>query len=298
LSILKTLHIRFGIFCLYLCSFLPLKGILIIGHLLGRISYLLFPKRRRIVLANLKHCYPKQTNAWYKTTSKQHIISFTTGLMEQSICWWWDDKRLSKHSDIIGLNNLHAAKANNTGVILLFGHFTTLEMGWKILGSVEKAALMYRRHDTEYFDNFIETKRKQYLSKLIDKESPLSMVRSLKNSECIWFGPDQNFVGRGSILASFFNQAAPTTPATAKIAAMTHAKIIPVTQRRKPTGTGYELLISPALENFNGNDQLADTNRINNVIEKMAQNNIVDYYWVHRRFKNLPEHYPDIYKDI
>ena len=271
---------------------------MVLGRVLGEISYLLFTKRRRVVLANLKHCFPKQLPNWHHKLCKQHIIAFTTGLMEQSICWWWDNKRLSKYVDIIGLENLHNAKAHNSGVILLFGHFTTLEMGLKILGGVEKAASMYRRHDTAYFDNFVDQKRSQYLSKLIDKESPLGMIRLLKNGECVWFGPDQNYVGRGSILAQFFNKPAPTTPATSKIVAMTGAKVIPITQRRKEDGSGYELLISPALENFTGEDELTDTNRINKVIEHMAQNNIVDYYWVHRRFKHLPAEYEDIYKNI
>ena len=268
------------------------------GHILGEISYLFFKKRRRVVLSNLKHCFPAKTDNWHHTLCKQHFISFTTGLIEQSICWWWDNKRLSKFVDIVGLDNLHLAKANNTGVILLFGHFTTLEMAWKILGTVEKPALLYRRHDTAYFDNFVEQKRSQYLSKLIDKESPLGMIRLLKKGGCIWFGPDQNYVGRGSILARFFNQVAPTTAATAKIVTITNAKVVPITQRRKIDGSGYELLISPALENFTGKDELADTNRINKVIEQMAQNNIADYYWVHRRFKNLPPEYEDVYKNI
>ena len=293
---LKTLPIRCGLFLLYLCSFLPYKVIGFLGRTLGKICYFLFKGRRRIVLANIKHCFPEQDAKWHQELSKHHFNAFTTGLIEQSICWWWSNERLSKYVEIIGLHNLREAKAKNKGVILLFGHFTTLEMGWKILGSVEKAALMYRSHDTAYFDNFVETKRSKYLSKLVDKESPLSMVRLLKKGQCIWFGPDQNFVGRGSILASFFNQVAPTTPATAKIVAMTGAQVVPITQRRKTDGSGYELFISPALENFSGADELADTNRINKVIENMAYKNIVDYYWVHRRFKNLPKGHSDIYK--
>lgn len=218
--------------------------------------------------------------------------------MEQSICWWWSNERFFKYVNITGLQNLHAAKDLNKGVILLFGHFTTSEIGGRILGSVEKPALMYRRHNTAYFDAFIKKKRSRYVSKLIDKESPLSMVRLLKKGDCIWFSPDQNFVGRGSILANFFGQVAPTTSATAKLVAMTGAKVVPITQTRKADGSGYELLIQPALENFSGLNELIDTNRINKVIQDMAKKNIIDYYWVHRRFKNLPQEIEDIYKIV
>lgn len=293
---LKTLHIRLGIIFLYLCSLLPYTAIISIGKFLGKLSYYLFKKRRQVVLANLKHCFPQQTEIWYQDTCKKHIISFATGLMEQSICWWWSEERLAKYVEIDGLENFHAAKASNKGVILLFGHFTTLEMGLRILGNLEKTAILYRRHDTSYFDAFINKKRSRYISQQIGKESPLRMIRLLKDGGCIWFAPDQNYVGRGEILANFFGQVAPTTTATTKIVAMTGTKVVPVTTIRKPNSLGYKVTIQTELENFSDLDALSGTNQVNAVIEEMAKRNIIDYYWVHRRFKNLPPEYEDIYK--
>ncbi len=298
MTFFKLLPMRIGLFFLYLCSLLPYRAILSLGKTLGVVSYYLFKKRRRVVLSNLEHCFPLQTNSWYQETCKKHLQSFTTGLVEQSICWWWSNERLEKLVEIQGLENLRSAKANNKGVILLFGHFTTLEMGLRVLGNVEETAIVYRRHDTAYFDAFINQKRRHYIKQQIAKDSPLRMIRLLKNGGCVWFAPDQNYVGRGSILAKFFDQLAPTTTSTTKIVAMTGAKIVPVTQVRKANGQGYKILIQPALEGFTGSDMHSDTNRINSVIEAMAKNNIIDYYWVHRRFKNLPPEYEDIYKNF
>ena len=46
--------------------------------------------------------------------------------------------------------------------------------------------------------------------------------------------------------------------------------------------------IGPALEDFPSGDDLADTERLNAVLEADVERSIDQYLWVHRRFKTRP----------
>ncbi|MCB1822327.1 MAG: lipid A biosynthesis acyltransferase, partial [Candidatus Competibacteraceae bacterium] len=50
----------------------------------------------------------------------------------------------------------------------------------------------------------------------------------------------------------------------------------------------YEVVILPALQNFPSGDVVADTTRINALLEKHIRQAPEQYLWVHRRFKTCP----------
>jgi KDO2-lipid IV(A) lauroyltransferase len=73
--------------------------------------------------------------------------------------------------------------------------------------------------------------------------------------------------------------------------------VVPFFPRRLPDGR-YHLTILPPLENFPSDDPVADTRRYVQVLEQHIQRCPEQYFWVHRKFKNLPEPYPDYYADL
>jgi KDO2-lipid IV(A) lauroyltransferase len=50
----------------------------------------------------------------------------------------------------------------------------------------------------------------------------------------------------------------------------------------------YHSQLLPALENFPGEDELADLTRINRITEDLIRTAPEQYWWVHRRFKTRP----------
>ena len=64
---------------------------------------------------------------------------------------------------------------------------------------------------------------------------------------------------------------------------------------RLEDGSGYRLVIEPAVENFPGGDVEKDTCRINEIIENQVRQQPEEYLWVHKRFKTKRGSGNDIY---
>ena len=61
---------------------------------------------------------------------------------------------------------------------------------------------------------------------------------------------------------------------------------------RKADGSGYRLVIEPPLEDFPTDDVIADTQRVNDVIERWVREYPDQYLWIHRRFRSRPPSEP------
>ena len=65
-------------------------------------------------------------------------------LMEMAMCWWWSEDKLKQLVEIRGQENIEKELAADRGVILLTGHFTSLEIGARLLALHMPVQVMYR----------------------------------------------------------------------------------------------------------------------------------------------------------
>ena len=96
-------------------------------------------------------------------------------------------------------------------------------------------------------------------------------------------------------LRDFFAERAATTTATSWLVRRSGAKIVPYASHRRTDHSGWEVVLEPALEGFPTGDDLADTERLNAVLEVQIERSIDQYLWVHRRFKTRPPGAPPVY---
>ena len=75
---------------------------------------------------------------------KRHFESLGIGLCETAITWWSDNKRVRSLAQVEGLEHLDRALARGRGAILVGGHFTTIEIGTRILGTVVPMNVLFR----------------------------------------------------------------------------------------------------------------------------------------------------------
>lgn len=87
------------------------------------------------------------------------------------------------------------------------------------------------------------------------------------------------------------------TTATSTLARLGKAVTIPYFPERTADGR-YHLTILPPLEDFPGDDLIEDTNKYVRVLEEQVRRCPEQYLWVHRKFKDLPDSYPDYYADL
>jgi KDO2-lipid IV(A) lauroyltransferase len=122
-----------------------------------------------------------------------------------------------------------------------------------------------------------------------------TMIRALKRNEAVWYAPDQSYRNKGAAMVKFFGIPAATTTATSRLARISGAAVLTYFPERLPGNAGYRVVIGPALEDFPGEDAVADAERFNRLLEAQIRRVPEQYLWLHRRFKGLSADYPDYY---
>ncbi|MEM7082277.1 MAG: LpxL/LpxP family Kdo(2)-lipid IV(A) lauroyl/palmitoleoyl acyltransferase [Pseudomonadota bacterium] len=280
-----------GLGFMRLSSWLPYRGLMLIGRLLGRLAYYAIPKRRRIAERNIAKCFADLSEQEQARLVKEHLQSIGTALMEISLAWWGSEKRLRELTELVGLEHLQAAQARGCGVVLLAGHFTTIEIGGVLLTRHAEFDAMYRKFENPLFEEVMRRKRERWARRVIKRGDFRQMLRSLKEGRTVLYMPDQAYVRKGHVLAPFFGHPAPTNTGTERLTRNTGAQVVPFLPVRKADGSGYRIMLFPALDDFPGDNSLANATRINQVFEAHVLEAPEQYLWMHRRFKDQPGFY-------
>lgn len=269
-------------------AWLPYGAQLWVGRVLGRPLRWLLPDLRRYADINVAMCFPELDDDARRELVNGHFAALVTGVIEGANCWWASNERLRKLVRAEGLEHLRAAQAAGRPVILLSGHFTTLEIGGRLLGLFVPFSLMYRPNKHPLLEEVIRRNRLRHFDDAIPRDSVKRMLKTLQSGRSVWYAPDQSYRKQQGISAPFFGVPAPTTTATSRIARATGALVMPFVVTRLPGKEGYLLTIEPPLEDFPTDDIEADTARVNAAIEAAVRRAPEQYIWIHRRFKALP----------
>lgn len=269
-------------------GWLPLPLLHLLGAGLGELFHALVPGRRRIVRINLRLCFPELSETQRRRLARRHFRALGMGLLEVPVAWFASDRRLRRCTEIVGAEHLRAARADGSGVLLLTGHFSTMELGCRL---VHLAGFpfhgMYRRADNAFADYWMCRLREARLGlPMVPKEDLKRVVRLLRRGGLVWYGPDQTLEAANAVFVPFFGVPALTLTATSRLAAMGRAKVVPYFPQR--VDGRYRLVFTPALEDFPSGDDSADAARINALLERAIREMPEQYFWVHRRFKDGP----------
>ncbi len=273
---------------------LPYSVQMFIGRRLGDLAWYLIPPRRRVVEINLGICFPEWDETERRAKAREHFRSAGMGIIETFICWWSSDHLVTRLAHYEGLENLQDALARGHGVILLSAHFTSLELGVRMSSLKANVTAMYRAPSNPVIDHIMRNSRERIVGKkVIPKNEIRALIRALRKGEAVWYAPDQSARNKFSAEIPFFGQPALTNLATNRLAKMSKAPVVPFFTLRREDGQGYRIIILPALENFPGEDEAADAERINRLIEDQIRQAPTQYFWLHKRFKRRQG--PDVY---
>ncbi|WP_405238251.1 LpxL/LpxP family acyltransferase [Lentisalinibacter orientalis] len=272
---------------------LPWRAQRLLGRGLGAAAFRLAGRRRRIAARNLELCFPELTADARQQLLRRHFRSLGIGLMELGMAWWASDRRLRAMATLEGLEHLEAARAAGRPVILIAGHFTTMDLACRLLGLAVDYDGIQRPFGYPALDRQLTRGRLRAVGTVYSKFDLRGILDALARGRTLWMAVDQAQTSSRPVLASFFGLPAPTTGSPARLAARSGAAVLPVAGRREPDGH-YRITVEPALEDFPGGDEVADAARLNAVVERQARAAPDQYYWIHRRFKGDPAHYDDV----
>jgi KDO2-lipid IV(A) lauroyltransferase len=281
--------------CLRVCGQLPYAMRVALGRGLGRALHRLLRRRRHIAHVNLRLCFPETTPDERNRLVREHFAAFGVAVLEMGTVWWAPPERLSPLARFVGLEHLARALKHGRGAILLSGHFASMEMGVAHFARLVKTNVVYRPHGDPLIDEMIRDGRTRYPGQMVKRNDFRAMAKALRRNEPVWFPPDQDFGRRHSVYAPLFGRPAATVNATARLARLSGAPVLPFLTQRLPGGAGYVVTIGPELEDFPSGDELRDARQVNRVIEDAIRRDVPQYLWVHRRFKTRPAGAADPY---
>ncbi|PPU92160.1 LpxL/LpxP family Kdo(2)-lipid IV(A) lauroyl/palmitoleoyl acyltransferase [Xanthomonas albilineans] len=264
-----------------------------LGRGIGWLALRLAGTRRHAAATNLALCFPEQSDAWRAHLLRESFDALGVGVFEFARAWWGSIAPMRCHARIEGLEHLQRLQAQGRGVLLVSGHFMTLEICGRLLCQHVPLAGMYRRHRNPVFEWAVKRGRLRYASAMFANEDLRGSMRHLKRGGMLWYAPDQDMRGKDTVFVPFFGVPAATITATHQLARLTGCAVVPFFHHRE--SGDYVLRIAPPLDNFPSTDIVADTARINAAIEAMVRAAPAQYLWIHRRFKRQPNGRSSVY---
>ena len=281
---------------------LPLDVQLWLGRQLGGFMYRFTSKGPKLARRNYEICFPEKTDEEREHLVHELFASLGMSIVEMVFGWWASERRLRRVMDIRGMEHIIAAVGKGRGLILQTGHFTTMELAAMLLAMDGPPMQgVYRPNREDALANEIQTRgRLRYFNGLIPKEDVHRFIKVLREGYMVWYTSDQRVRhGKRDYLIPFFGIPARCNISTSLIARMSKAPVVPFFPRRirRDGRTVYQIDVLPELQNFPTDDPLADTQRINELLEEHIRKAPEQYLWIIPRFKKR-DHLPNLYAGI
>lgn len=291
---LKDFGTAISVACLWLVAQLPLPWMLAFGRGSGRLLYHVMQRRTNITRQNIHACFPNLDKELQEKLTRECIIENICGLFESAKAWWGNMQPILDETEVHGLHILQEAAKAGTGVLLIGAHYTTLDMGGRIVSSFWPVTILYRPFNNAFYDKIILNRRKSFYDKVIEKNRMRDLVRALQQGATLWYPADQDYGVKDSVFATFFGIQAATLATTAGLAKLCRGQVVGLFHHRLPDNR-YRIEFHQ-MDDFPAQDTEAAATQANAMIEKGVNLNPAQYMWVHRRFKTRPAGEPEFYQ--
>lgn len=274
---------------------LSAKSVFKLGCLIGTISYRLAVKRKKIARINLDIAFGDTKSNKEKTKIIKNSFMQMTVSTLQSL---WIIKYPTRVNQLIeeeptGLDILEKCIKRGKGVFFVTAHYGNWEIMGIHHGYLGKCKLhsIIRRLDNPYLDKMVMKFRKSSGNGIFCRDdSPLQIMRAMKNNEAVAIMMDQN-TAKGGVFVDFFEKKAATPRSVALLSYKTGAAILPLFSY--PTGKGtYKITYGPELNFKKSEHKKIDILEWTQACEKFIENTIRKvpgpWMWAHRRWKTQP----------
>ncbi|MGI9309629.1 MAG: lysophospholipid acyltransferase family protein, partial [Gammaproteobacteria bacterium] len=155
-----------------LIAVLPYKLQLATGRLIGRILFATMGRRKQIAQRNIELCFPDLPATEQKQLLKRHFLSLGMTIVEHGLSWWASDRLMQRLIHFNGLEHVDEALQAGKGVLLLSGHFATIELSGRHLAlRIPPISAVYRPTKNPLADQIMRRTRNRASSELISKDS-------------------------------------------------------------------------------------------------------------------------------
>ena len=285
---------RLGILFMRAIAPLPLRWIRAMGHVLGRILYLLVWSRRKVVDVNLRLCFPEWSEAERRRATRDVFVQVAQSWLDRAWLWHGDPEVVRRRLVLTGAVR---EMAGQQGTILFCPHFVGLDAGVSTMSQQvpRRFVGIYTQQSNPVIDAWVLKGRHRFGDSrpMSRSEGVRDIIHALREGGVLYLLPDMNFGAEESIFVPFFGVPAATVPSLSRFARLGRAKVVPLITRMTPAG--YEVRLLEAWAGFPSKDVEADTALMNRRLEEWIREMPSQYYWVHKRFKTRPPGEPPVY---
>ncbi|TNF86168.1 MAG: LpxL/LpxP family Kdo(2)-lipid IV(A) lauroyl/palmitoleoyl acyltransferase [Gammaproteobacteria bacterium] len=280
----------------WLIARLPLPAVVLLGRALGAVVFRLGRSRRRITETNLALCFPDLTDTQRALLARESFTHTALGALEAMVVWLNPGRRdiIAARTRVYGQEHFEHARAQGRGVILLGGHFSTMDVAAPGVAEIG-FDVMYRENKNPVWEWLQTTGRGRYFEAVIERQDVRQTLRRLRQGRGIWYAADQDYGRKHSVFAPFFGIPTASITATARLARLNDSPVLLLRQFRDVANMTWSVHFSEPLSGYPSGDDRADATLINQTIEAAIREHPEQYLWMHRRFKTRPEGSPSFY---
>ncbi len=271
---------------------LPLAWFRGAGWLLGVVLSVLAWPRRRVVVRNLKHCFPERAPGWHRRTTRLVFVHFAQSWFDRIWLWHGDEGILAKR-----LQCRISGAAWDSACVLFAPHCMGLDAGWTALTLTQKQPMvtLFANTSSPQQDRWIASGRSRFAPQglLPRVGSAKTVVRRLREGSSLYLLPDMDLGAKDAVFVPFMGRSAATVTALPRFASLGQVGVRSVYTLM--TASGYTTEVGEVWPNYPSGDDLSDAARMNAHLDQWVEQHPDQYYWVHRRFKTRQGNDLDIY---
>jgi KDO2-lipid IV(A) lauroyltransferase len=268
------------------------------GKLFGILVYVLAVQQRRLVIRNLRFCYPEWHDDQIKKLSMRVFENFGITFIEVCQTAFMSWEKLSGRYRVQGEEILINALKANKGILIITAHMGNWEVAQHYMHKFEKPfSVVATRMKQAWANRLLDHLRSRFGNTVIDKKGGLpNIMQALRRGETIAMLIDQSRRKQG-IDVTFFGREATATPAAALLAMRCKSTVLPMFCVRDSDGR-LTIQVKPPLETIRTGDLRSDlqtnTQIMMNAVEEMVREYPDQWFWTLKPWKVA---YPQLYEE-
>lgn len=267
-----------------------------LGKWLGKWIYRRNPKRRTVVLTNLRLCFPTLSDAEHVQMAQAHLQEYASALLDYSVLFFRSRHWLYQRTRIIGREHIDQAIAAGQNVILMLGHSVWLEFAPAAIGEHYRAYGSYKPFHNPVADWLIARSRLQDVEFVVAREEGMmKLVRALEPGRLMFFLPDEDHGSKHSVFAPFFGVPKATLTTPARLSKLGKAVALPVMAFFNQQQGGYEIVIGYALTDYPSKNEEQNAALLNTGLQTLIEQHPAQYMWVLKFFRTRPTNETGVY---
>jgi KDO2-lipid IV(A) lauroyltransferase len=277
---------------LYICAVLPQRMVRFLASCVGWLAWRFNTRSRKITERNIAIAFPESPISEQRQLARASFRELYRCVADIGPSWLWSAERsLDCVSSIVGEEHLHAAVAEDCGVIVLLPHLGNWELLGPYLTTQYPVTTLYKEPKNSALNDIILRSRQRHGNVLVpaNKSGVRGLLKALKSRELVVILPDQVPSIEGGEFALFFGEPALTMTLVSSLINRNSSKAVLAYALRRPDHS-YQIVIRPVDEGIYSTDCSTALLALNKSIEQCVLDCPEQYQWEYKRYKYLSDY--------